>query len=797
MTEVFRRMPKAPHRKPPRADAAGRSADAAETGAAPSPWRASVAAERFEPSPLLMRWGYIGPVLLLLAATAYGVLEVHSSTDTWIGLAAGKQILESESFPTQDTFSYTFKGQLWYNQNWLTHVMQYWIYEHISPNGVIYFTWAMSASIFALVLAACYLRTRHWLGSLAAAAVVALGCRDFLSARPATTGFFCIASLWALICALEGQDARRRWWPIVLLLPLLLFWGNAHGSFVFAYGMVALYVGYWCIAQVVPRGAHWLVLPMPLMLLSLGVLALPVFLNVLPPAARELPLLNLAADVNAVFASNQVVRAFLAAAGLVAYPILVLAMRLRPQPPAIGMPQVVGIIAALVGAVILTIALGPFGVGNFIHPAKVAGSELFRTVSEWRPPFQVASFPPVWRFWLLLSLAAALLPLAGLAGLLGRMFAVAAPETREQRSLYWSPYDVAAIILGLAMTLWARRFAPMFLIFAAPAVVTWVLLLTRGMPAAARRWAALGLMGASAIGALGVTVETATKAHKELVKSFRDMPNATLLERVTRYDVTPHEAILFLARNDLACNLMTEWTQAGPVMFFAPVAKVYMDGRSQQVYTEEHYRRYVALFNAVGVPAERVGALLARLVDESDTNALLLRKSAGIESLWSAVEQDAEWKNVLFTPRWALFLRQDSPPERRVRQLAAEGRLWWPDLPEAGLARANLCLSLSPPDFAGALQAWNGAVRADFRFAGACYPSIARMLRRLNRVDEGRRYFASEAQRFEQAGGAMDEKLRAAVQAALRRAREILEREAPDTRTESRDNGESAGEVPP
>lgn len=780
MIEVFRPMPKAHQRRPPRADGEGRSP--AAPGAAPA---STDGFPRFQPPTSLLRWGYIGPILLLLAATAYGVLEVHSSTDTWIGLAAGKQILHSDTFPTQDTFSYTFNGQLWYNQNWLTHVMQFWIYEHVSPDGVIYFTWAMSACIFALVLAACLLRTRHWLGSLIAAAVVALGCRDFLSARPATTGFFCIASLWALICALEGQGDRRRWWPVVLLLPLLLFWGNAHGSFVFAYGMVALYVGYWCIARVVPRSAHWFVLPMPLLLLSLGVLALPVFVNALPATARELPLLNLASDVNAVFASNPVVRAFLAAAGLIAYPILVLAMRLRPKPPAISGAQVIGLIAVPVIAVILTIVLGPFGVGNFIHPAKVAGSELFRTVSEWRPPFQAASFPPVWRFWLLLSLAAVLLPVAALMGLVGRSFSSATPAARDERSLYWSPYDVAAIILGLAMTFWARRFAPMFLIFAAPVVVTWVLLLTRGFPAAARRWTALGLMGASAIGALGVTVETSTKAYKELVKTFRNSPNATLLERVTRYDVTPHEAILFLARNELACNLMTEWTQAGPVMFFAPVAKVYMDGRSQQVYTEEHYRRYVALFNATGVPAERVGAALARLADESDTNALLLRKSAGIESLWSAVERDEEWKNVLFTPRWALFLREDSPPERRFRQLAAEGRLWWPDLPEAGLSRANLCLSLSPPDLAGALQAWSGAVRADFRFAGPCYPSIARMLRRLDRVEEGRRYFAMEAQRLERTGGELDEKLRATVQAALRRGMEILEQGGAETQADA------------
>ena len=44
----------------------------------------------------------------------------------------------------------------------------------------------MSASVFDLVLLAAYWRSGTWLGALLAAAMVGLGCGDFLSARPAT-----------------------------------------------------------------------------------------------------------------------------------------------------------------------------------------------------------------------------------------------------------------------------------------------------------------------------------------------------------------------------------------------------------------------------------------------------------------------------------------------------------------------------------------------------------------------------------------------------------------------------------
>ena len=125
---------------------------------------------------------FAGPVLLYLGATAFGVSEVHFSTDTWIGLAAGRQILTSDEFPKTDTFSYTFNGQVWYNQNWLTHLIQYWLYAYAAPNAVVYGTWALSASVFLLVMLATYWRSGSWFAALLAAGVVGVGCREFLSA---------------------------------------------------------------------------------------------------------------------------------------------------------------------------------------------------------------------------------------------------------------------------------------------------------------------------------------------------------------------------------------------------------------------------------------------------------------------------------------------------------------------------------------------------------------------------------------------------------------------------------------
>jgi hypothetical protein len=159
----------------------------------------------------LPSWTKAGTALFFLAACVYGVLEVHYSTDTWIGLAAGRQILSSPAFPKTDTFSYTFHGQTWFNQNWLSHVFFWLLYDRIGPSAVVIGTWTVGVGLFACVLLATKLRSGSWTAAMLAAAIVAVATRDWLRVRPATIQFFLLALLWLSVSALLSQGARRRW----------------------------------------------------------------------------------------------------------------------------------------------------------------------------------------------------------------------------------------------------------------------------------------------------------------------------------------------------------------------------------------------------------------------------------------------------------------------------------------------------------------------------------------------------------------------------------------------------------
>lgn len=617
----------------------------------------------------------LGAVLLLLACSAYGVLEVHSSTDTWISLAAGKQIDDEwaagRGVPTRDTFSYTMHGQPWYNQNWLAHWLTYWLYDRIGPDAVIWGTWLLNCSAFLLVLLACYWRSGALIGSTVASALVAFGSRDFVSARPATLGFWCLAALWALLCAIEGQGARRRWWPIAALVPLLVFFGMVHGSFVFAYGLLGLYAAHGLLMRLIaPR---WTV------------------------ASRG---------------------------------------------------QLAGICVAVGLALALTIAFGPFGIGNFIHPQKIAGSGVFRTVQEWIPPFLYSKpglppvYPPAERFWVLLGASAFGMLLAGQFALFAQK---REPTSPLPPARHWSLFDIAALLLGLGMALFARRFIPMYYIFAAPLVVLLYQAALPRIPAALSQKVRVGFAVSVWCGAALIGLAAAALGYQQIVADRASTPHLNLFERVTRYDREPDLGLQYLIRNPVPMNALVEWGQAGSVMFRAPHVKVYTDGRAQQVYNEELYVNYVHLL----INKNTQPGTLARLLDAAPrTDAALLRRGVDYTgNLWKFLERDPAWALVLVCSDSALFVRRDSAAFRSILERLARGEEWRPDGPEPLATRGMLWTLLPTPDFERALADWQAVVERDAGRGLALYRSIGAAYLKLGRADEAIQYFEAQLQR--------------------------------------------------
>jgi len=621
-----------------------------------------------QPSAVLRVALLLGPVLLLIAGAAMGALGVHSTTDIWIGLAAGRYILSHAEVAIADPFSYTFAGEPFLNQNWLSHVAFFWVYDRIAPWAVLGLTWLLNAAVYGLVLYAARVRSRSWMAALIATGLIALACRHYLNPRPVTLGYTCLAATCAVLNYLSLAGGRQRWWPALLLLPVLAVWGNAHGSFVFGYGIIALFVACWALTRWLKR-------------------------LVVPASGR----------------------------------------------------QVVALCAVAVVALLLTLLLGPFGLANLTHPFVVGESEVFRSVSEWRPPWeQIRLGLPVWPLWTSLGVAVVVLVVAAAVGWLGRRADGPAGSSGDP-SPRVTIFDLLLIALGLYMALWARRFAPLFYILATPAVVA--LIARAGWSASSRskHWGRIVLATTAVLAAAVAGTYTYQRASFDLVEKYANQPEYNLLQRFVVYERSPVHALEFLRRNGMEANLLCEMEFAGPAMFEAPQVKVFIDGRLQQLYTEEHYLKYLALFQADGPDAPAIRDVL----DDARTDAVLLRRRARrSQPLLAAVGGDDSWRNVLCTSAYALFLRHGSPALDRIAQLERAEQAWWPPFPESLSTRGILWMQTQPPDPERALRYMRAAIEQDPVVGLWCYGVMKDAWRALGRGAEAVKFFQQEEVRI-------------------------------------------------
>jgi len=211
------------------------------------------------------------------------IFALHSSThmvgagDTWVAMACGRHFINHgvdtvEPFsanshkagPTEEEIA-TWPGWAqwitdkvgldtvrywhptgWVNQNWLTHVIFYWL-THESPfadaqarsyNAIVYWKFA----IYILTVICIYYTARVMGVNCALAAVFACFAmfigRTFFDIRPA--GFSnLLAAAFLLVLVLSTYRNILYIW---LIVPITVFWCNVHGGYLYLFIMLALFV---------------------------------------------------------------------------------------------------------------------------------------------------------------------------------------------------------------------------------------------------------------------------------------------------------------------------------------------------------------------------------------------------------------------------------------------------------------------------------------------------------------------------------------------------------------------------
>lgn len=174
--------------------------------------------------------------MFLLAATsimAGRVVHQGLSGDVYWQWAAGKMMLAQHQILRRDPFSYTLFHRPWVADEWGYEVLLAESIAWLGPSAL----WVFSAGFGALALALAWMRLKDHADDAIKPGLVlilmALSLAPFVKDRPQTLSYVLfVGTLWLL------QQSRQIRWPRFLLIPLLWFWVQCHGSFPLGFALV-------------------------------------------------------------------------------------------------------------------------------------------------------------------------------------------------------------------------------------------------------------------------------------------------------------------------------------------------------------------------------------------------------------------------------------------------------------------------------------------------------------------------------------------------------------------------------
>ncbi len=226
------------------------------------------------------RWLKIGTLavawLAMLVFAFHACTRMVAAGDTWVAMACGRHFI-NHGVNTVEPFSanshapgpsqaevQTWPGWAqwicdkvgletvrkwhptgWINQNWMTHVIFYWLTTTLGSQQQPYFDalviWKITIYLLA---AACMYTTGRLLGvppllSAASASFALFVGRSFLDIRPAGFSNLLVAVFILILVLATVRNIRFIW----MLVPLAVFWANVHGGYIYLFIMLVPFMG--------------------------------------------------------------------------------------------------------------------------------------------------------------------------------------------------------------------------------------------------------------------------------------------------------------------------------------------------------------------------------------------------------------------------------------------------------------------------------------------------------------------------------------------------------------------------
>jgi hypothetical protein len=210
--------------------------------------------------------------------------QIFHDGDTWWHLAAGDWMLTHRVVPTRDIFTFTFAGQPWNAQEWLSEILMALAFRVAGWSGLhILFGVAFGAT--AAIVMGCLRRRMDTVPALLTGVLGLICVAGSLLARPHILALPLLALWTASLVEARAAGRTPPWW----LAGVMLLWANLHGSFAFGLALAAalgfeaslqsadrkkniLHWGTFLIASIVaamltPRGLDGLLFPFKLLMM--------------------------------------------------------------------------------------------------------------------------------------------------------------------------------------------------------------------------------------------------------------------------------------------------------------------------------------------------------------------------------------------------------------------------------------------------------------------------------------------------------------------------------------------------
>jgi hypothetical protein len=175
-------------------------------------------------------------LLIPLAVAWFGAsIDYIEPFDFWWNVKSGQIMMETGRFLGTDVLVWSPVREPYSNPQWGSQILFYWLFD-ASPYLLLTMRALIISATMGLLLWLCFWRT----GSLKVASIATIVA--YLTAwtnygmRPQ---LFAFLPFVAFLFLLERKDTHSRWLP--LLVPIMLFWVNVHGSFFLGVALMGIY----------------------------------------------------------------------------------------------------------------------------------------------------------------------------------------------------------------------------------------------------------------------------------------------------------------------------------------------------------------------------------------------------------------------------------------------------------------------------------------------------------------------------------------------------------------------------